>query len=130
LCYACMISGDRTSIGREKMAESDYLMYVLITEKRTNQRVFEWRRGTGNLVLGLKVTSAFIEDKLGIPLVLFSPNGQGNGSGMKEPDMKPVGPLEMVSKQDQVNTSELVDRIVKSGGIRIGRNISDGSASG
>jgi hypothetical protein len=111
------------------MAESDYLMYVLITEKRTNQRVFEWRRGTGNLVLGLKVTSAFIEDKLGIPLVLFSPNGQGNGGGTKEPDMKPVGSLEAISKQDQVNTSELVERIVKSGGIRNGRSISDGSAS-
>ena len=111
--------------------ESEYLMYVLITEKKTNQRVFEWRRGTGNLILGLKVTAAFIEDKLGIPIpiMMFSPNGHGkNQAGSDPTTVVMVQPGMGLMIQDAVDLEGIIKRLCDSGGIRVDGDISGESA--
>lgn len=103
------------------MAESEYLMYVLITDRKTNQQVFEWRRGTGNLILGLKVTAAFIEDKLGIPIpiTMFSPNGYGKNRGNDPMNVIMVQPgMGLVISQDTVDLEAVIKRLCNSGGDR------------
>ena len=110
------------------MKENEYRMYVLI-EDMHNHRVFEWRRGTGNLVLGLKVTAAFIEDKLGIPIPvsMFSTNGHGKNGDAKNVVMVQPG-FGMIIQPDVVDLSVIIARLRGSGGIRDDGVTSDESA--
>ena len=41
---------------------------VVIIDDRSGKVVFEWRRGKGNLVKGVKKTIEVVEKKIGIPV--------------------------------------------------------------
>jgi hypothetical protein len=113
------------------MKESDYLMYILITDRKNNL-VWEWRRGQGNIILGLKVLQEVIEYKLGItiPTTMFSLNG--HGKKIVERDTKNVVMVQpgigLVIQPDSVDLSTVINRIRESGGIRVDGATSDESA--
>jgi len=66
-------------VGEEKKIEEEvkqilkdlkvpFSVKVVIIDDRSGKVVFEWRRGKGNLVKGVKKTIEVVEKKIGIPV--------------------------------------------------------------